>query len=152
MNKIIFISIIIFFAISSKSWAGEIDGKGLICEINQPEKYQNKPARFIVGFNNGHAFIPTLNKNSSQPKVNLVSEEYFLSKDSISFFSHKVNRKNLIMSCPYYKETTFSELGCYTDGKQEYICKVIKYSKEVLKDFYKEELKLLKEDLKKNKI
>jgi hypothetical protein len=35
MNKIILISLVIFFAICSKSWAGEIDGKGIICgEVN----------------------------------------------------------------------------------------------------------------------
>jgi hypothetical protein len=29
--KIILISLVIFFAICSRSWAGEIDGKGLEC-------------------------------------------------------------------------------------------------------------------------
>ena len=32
MKKLILIGIFIFFTICSKSWAGELDGKGLICE------------------------------------------------------------------------------------------------------------------------
>lgn len=32
MNKLILISLVIFFAICSKSWAGEVDRKALFCE------------------------------------------------------------------------------------------------------------------------
>jgi hypothetical protein len=33
MNKLILISLVIFFTICSKSWAGEADGKGIDCKM-----------------------------------------------------------------------------------------------------------------------
>ena len=45
MNKLILISIVISFAICSKSWAGELDGKYLICD-KELWKHKNRATLF----------------------------------------------------------------------------------------------------------
>ena len=120
VKKIILISLVIFFAICSKSWAGDADGKGLICIqvgiyfVNLDEyNYYNKDKYFkkYFYFSEGKTIIYQISASNSFPKVKIEKLDFSIKyKESAEFirwsFQPKnsdypivweVNRKNLEM-------------------------------------------------------
>ena len=123
MKKLILISIIIFFAICSKSWAEDLNGKALHCTGSKNLPYVEPPTYIDYEYIVSYIFL-----NNRKVKYLGVSERppfhirdwddhytyttdnkniYFFYKDYKVF---KINRKTLILS--YIKE------------KWEYVCKL----------------------------
>mgnify|MGYP003651896472 FL=1 len=90
MNKIILISLVIFFAICSKSWAEDIDGKGLICKFAGPDNTHKATIdvygkiRYFI-FEDGEAIQYTLNtfKNRIVP----INQERYIATDTHIYFT-----------------------------------------------------------------
>ena len=100
MNKLILISLVIFFAISSKSWAGEIDGKGLICKFAGPDN-TSKATLDVYGriryylFEDGEAIQYHL--NIWKTHIETINQGKYIDYDTTIYFYYiSIDRKTLI--------------------------------------------------------
>jgi hypothetical protein len=98
--KIILISLVIFFTICSKSWAGELDGKGLICKFAGPNNTTKATldgygeTRYYA-FHLSQAIRYSLNIFKTLIKVKNLGD-YWPYDTEIAFQNIVINRKTLI--------------------------------------------------------
>jgi len=152
MKKIILISLVIFFAISSRSWAGELDGKGLICEKNYEKVENNYSKTKIYYFENSETYSVIFMDNSIDPiKKRRTDKSYYISAATIYFYcsSYKfslcgLDRKTLLLTFRSDMEIDYGEI------KAKYQCEITDWSG--ILEHYKPALEKHKEEMKKNKI
>ena len=98
MKKLILISLVIFFAICSRSWAGEIDGKGVICGED------------VFYFDDGKVYKISMSLNNYKITKREISDEYRATIDAITFWWYtkfKLNRQNLNLYKIEHKEVHY---------------------------------------------
>ena len=149
---ILLFSFIAVFTISSKSWAGEIDGKGLICEKFNGKKNSNYPNINTFYFDQEKAYVVEFFNSSTDPiKKIKVDKSYHISAKEIHFKCTKyssdfcgLNRQTLILTAETDSEVSQFEV------QAKYQCKVTDWSG--ILEHYKPALEKHKEEMKKNKI
>tara|TARA_B110000008_G_scaffold268564_1_gene296831 strand:+ start:443 stop:880 length:438 start_codon:yes stop_codon:yes gene_type:complete len=145
MNKLILISLVIFFTICSKSWAEGLIGKGLICEgIGQPWHPQ------VWFFDDGYIFHIDFDDSRKEgtfvnQKTNYITNAKFIIWSTVVADSkYKLNRKTLKLELSQWDNNNFQEVYFY------YQCRITNWAG--IEEFFKPQMDKLKEDLKKNKI
>ena len=146
MKKLILISLVIFFAICSKSWAGDIDGKGLICKFAGPEN-THKATIDVYGkiryyiFENGEAIEYYL--NTFKTYIETINQGRYSAYDTeIFFYNIMIDRKSLIHKFynPYDNDIPVAEIyyQCEISNKKEILNILNKITKKSLEQIKKE--------------
>tara|TARA_Y100001936_G_C15990035_1_gene621803 strand:- start:757 stop:1209 length:453 start_codon:yes stop_codon:yes gene_type:complete len=150
MKKLILISLVIFFAICSRSWAGEINGKGIICEKN-PERNGIFPKIKIYYFSARKAYSVPFLEDSINPIMKIQADFYEISANEISFYCNrfkfslcKLDRKKLLLTLISKTDMNYGKINA------TYQCKVTDWSG--ILEHHKPALERHKEEMKKNKI
>ena len=146
MNKLILISLIIFFTICSKSWSNDLVGKGIICEgIDQPWHPQ-------VWFFDSKVNIHHIDFDNSRIEGMFIYEERIYIPDAKNiFWTSRDANSTFILSRKTLKLKI--EQVSNNQSKIEYFhyqCRVTNWAG--IEEFFKPQMDKHQEDLKKNKI
>ena len=146
MNKLILISLIIFFTICSKPWSNDLVGKGVICEgIDGPWHPQ-------VWFFDDDGEIHHIDFDNSRIEGMFVSEktsygnnaEFIIWTSIYANSNFVLSRKTLELKLQQWDHNQSKTVYFY------YQCRVTNW--EGIEEFFKPQMDKHKENLKKNKI